>query len=462
MRADRPKVLLPLGGMPMLYHCLESAQKALTDEIYLVIGHGNQQVKECLQDLGAPTRVKTVLQQDLLGSGHALSLALRAIPASAVVVVMYGDAPLIKPKTIKQLIRAARNEAAIWLTARMEQPHGYGRIIRDSAGSACAIVEEKDCDARQRRIKEINTGFMAAPADRLRAWLKQVLAAGPTNKQSEYLLTDVMQFAYTDSYPIKTAICNDSKEFLGANDLWQLTQLEHQLQQDRVRALAQQGGYFLHPGAVRILGKNGSLRIGRNVNIGANIVFNGAVRLGNNVHIGSGCFIKDTSIGDDTQVLESCHLDEARLGKRCSVGPFARIRPQSYVDDEARVGNFVEMKNARLGPGSKASHLSYLGDALIGAEANLGAGTITCNYDGKTKHQTRIKDGAFIGSNASLVAPVTIGERAIVGAGSVISKDVAADSLALERSRQQEIKNYNQLKNIFKLRPRSPLKSSIK
>ena len=448
MRTNRPKVLLPLGGMPMLYHCLDRAQRALgpEDGIRLVIGHGRPEVMASLNTLDLARRVQTIQQDAQLGSGHALHLALRSVRATDIIVVMYGDAPLIKPATIKRLIRSARDGATVWLTAVMEQPQGYGRILRDTKGRACAIIEEKDCDARQRRIKEVNTGFMAGRAGHLRSWLKQVLAAGAQNKQGEYLLTDVMQLAYTQGYQIATVPCTNRTEFLGANDMWQLAQLEKQLQQERVRALAQRGCYFLHPDTVCILGSDRSVRIGTNVQIGANTVFSGAVRLGHNVRIGSGCFIRDTFIGDDTQILEACHLDDARLGQQCTIGPFARIRPNSTIENEARVGNFVEIKNARLGTGSKTSHLSYVGDAQISAHVNLGAGTITCNYDGRVKHRTRIKDGAFIGSNTALVAPVTVGKRAVIGAGSVITKDVAADSLALARSPQRAIANYHQLK----------------
>ncbi len=445
MRASRPKVLLPLGGVPIIRHCLAKATAAVSaaDEIRPVIGYGEKEVRALLDETdsrGVP--VVPTVQKEQLGSGHALELAVRSLNKEDIVLVLYGDAPLIRPATLKRLTAIARKQKAVWLGARMEKPQGYGRIVRDASGNPCAITEERDCSPEQRALKEVNTGFMAARAGPLRVWLKRILATERKNDQKEYLLTDVMQHAYADSYPIEVLCCENDYEYLGANDLVQLAQLEKLLQDQRKEALARQGVYLMHADSLCILGEEKSLRVGRDVCIGANVVLSGRVRLGDDVAVGCGSFVRQTTIGDRTRLLEFCHLDDARIGKECVLGPFARLRPGSRLKDRVHIGNFVEVKNSDILEGSKVSHLSYLGDARIGKHANIGAGTITCNYDGVRKHRTRIGEAAFVGSNTALVAPVTIGKGAVIGAGSVINKDVAAGSLALERSRQREMKNY--------------------
>ena len=441
MRASLPKVLLPLGGSPMLFHSLTTLASLKPHKIHLVVGHGEAQLKEALGGwaLAGWEQLNLVRQTEQLGTGHAAALALRKVAKDSLALIMFADVPLVRKQTLRRLMTRARSSKAVWSVAELEAPYGYGRIRRDEQGRPCRIVEEKDCTPKERSIKEANMGILAAPARVLLKWLEEILACPPANAQQEYLLTDLMEHAYKDSYPIELVKTNDTSEFLGANDMVQLAQLERIVQRRRREYLMNQGVCFLDPQRVDILGQ---VRAGQDVIIGPNVIFKGEVVLAKAVSIASHCVIDSCSIGEGTQVRDFCHLEGSRIGKNCVLGPYSRVRPQCFFEDEVHLGNFVEAKKAHIGKGSKASHLTYLGDSKIGKQVNLGAGTITCNYDGTKKHLTVIKEGAFIGSNTSLVAPVTIGKGATIGAGSVISKDVSAYSLAVSRSKQQEIKDF--------------------
>lgn len=450
MISDLPKVLLPLGGEPMLFHIMKQAAKIKNNSIKLVIGNGKEQVQDALEKLTLPktVSVKQIIQEEQRGTGHAVAQAIGTIANNSIVTVLYGDVPLLQKETIARIVKSAapskdnKEGCAIWLTAQLDNPSGYGRIVRNSFGKPIAIVEEKDCNIRQKEIKEVNTGIMSAPASAIKRWLKKLMAQKPANKQKEYLLTDLMLMAKTEKYPIRTIAAQNTEEFLGANDMQELARLERILQMRLVGEHAKKGVYFRDPARIDILGGN-RINFGKNVQVGVNVIFSGNIRVGNNVNIGNNCIISDVNIGNDTEIKDFCHIQNSRIGKRCILGPYARLRPQSIMEDETMLGNFVEVKKSTIGKGSKASHLSYIGNSKLGPGVNFGAGAITCNYDGKSKHETKIKDGAFIGSNTSLVAPVTIGKNAMVGAGSVITEDIPAANLAISRSPQKHIKNYH-------------------
>ena len=412
MKNHIPKVLLPLGGKPMLLHILDALKPLKPYKVHLVIGHGEEQVRS--QNISG---VEFVLQKQQLGTGHAVAAALKKLKKDSLVLVLYGDVPLIKKDTLRKLVRMTQRSDAVWCIANLDDPTGYGRILRDEEARACAIVEEKDCTKEQQAIKEANMGVMIATASFLSIGLKNLLASPLRNKQGEYLLTDLMKFGYERGQSIKTLMVEDKTEFLGANDMLQLAHLERILQYRRASMLAQQGVYFVDMHRVDVLG---DLRVGKGVSIGPNVIFKGRVRLGDGVRIASHCVIEDCSIGTGTEIYDFCHLVSSRIGHNCGLGPYARIRPSSHIEDRVRIGNFVETKAVHLKADTKVSHLTYLGDSSIGEKVNIGAGTITCNYDGIKKNRTIIQDGVFIGSNTALIAPITIGKGAIVGAGSVI------------------------------------------
>lgn len=436
MHSDLPKVLQPLGGRTLLEHVVESARQLKPDAIHAVYGHGGGQVPTVLRHLP----VQWVLQAEQLGTGHALMQALPAIPGDHTVLVLYGDVPLVRAETLKPLTEAAARGALALLTASVADPTGYGRILRNADRQVERIVEHKDADTAQRAINEINTGLLAGSAKSLQAWLKQVRNH---NAQKEYYLTDVIALAVADGVPVVGLAAQDEAEVLGINDRMQLAAAEAVLRQRTAEVLMRQGVTLRDPARFDL---RGDLHCGRDVVIDINCVFEGRVTLGHRVRIGPQVLIRDCEIGDDTEVFAGSVLDGARIGRRTRIGPFARIRPETELADETHVGNFVEVKKSRLGPGSKANHLSYLGDAEIGREVNVGAGTITCNYDGVSKHRTVIGDGAFIGSNTSLVAPVTVGAGATIGAGSVISREAPAEALTLTRAEQKTRKDWKRPK----------------
>ena len=429
MKSDLPKVLQPLAGRPMLAHVVETARAVGAARVHVVYGHGGDRVRAAFadQDLG------WALQVEQHGTGHAVMQALPGVPADARVMVLYGDVPLLTVETLHDLLAEA---GTAMLAEDLDDPSGYGRVVLDAAGRVAAIVEQKDADAKQRAIRLINTGVLVADAADLRRWLPKV---GNRNAQKEYYLTDVFALAAAEGKPSACVRCREAGEADGANDFWQLATLERRLQRRIARALTVRGVHVVDPDRIDV---RGTLATGRGVSIDANVVFEGAVTLGDDVKIGPFCRIRDATLGNGTVVHAHCDLDGVVAGAVVVIGPYARVRPGTELADGAHLGNFVETKKARVGRGSKANHLTYLGDAEIGAGVNVGAGTITCNYDGANKFVTRIEDGAFIGSNTALVAPVTGGKDATIGAGSTIAKDAPAGELTVARSRQVTIEGW--------------------
>jgi len=428
MKSALPKVLQKIAGRPMLAHVIDTARALHPAGIHVVHGHGGDAVQEAFDE---QPDLQWAEQAQQLGTGHALQQAMPGIPDGAQVLVLYGDVPLIAPATLQRLLEAPGRLAV--LAAEPENPAGYGRIVRDAEGRVAAIVEHKDADDGQRRIGIVNTGVIAAEATPMKRWLQ---ALRNDNVQGEYYLTDVFAQAAAEFSAAEIVLVADPMETEGANDPWQLAQLERAFQLRAVRALCVQGVRFADPARVDI---RGTVSASRDVEIDVDVVLEGDVILGDDVRIGPFCRLKDVSLAAGTRVRAHCDLDGARTEGAVTIGPFARLRPGTVLADGVHIGNFVETKNAILGVGSKANHLSYLGDASIGAKVNIGAGTITCNYDGVNKATTRIEDGAFIGSNSALVAPVTIGRNATIGAGSVITKDAPESELTIARGRQETL-----------------------
>ena len=425
MKSAKPKVLLALAGRPMLTHVLDTARTLKPAAIHVVYGHRGDQVQAAYADR---SDIHWVLQQHQLGTGHAVQLAMETIPEMARVLVLYGDVPLITAGTLQSLIQASAPLAV--LAAELDDPTGYGRVIRDGLGRVRAIVEEKDATADQRAIYMVNTGIVAGDAFHLRRWLAQL---SNKNMQREYYLTDVFAFANDEGNPALAAICPLAQEAFGANDPWQLAEMERWHQQRLARALSLQGVRLADPARLDV---RGEVSAAQDVEIDVNVVLEGHVTLGEGVRIGPFCRIKDCVLAAGTTVLAHCDLDGVITHGACHIGPFARLRPGTILGPDVHIGTFVETKQARLAEGAKANHLSYLGDVSLGARVNVGAGTITCNYDGVNKHRTVIEDGAFIGSNTALVAPVKIGANATIAAGRVITKDAPAGELTVARARQ--------------------------
>jgi bifunctional UDP-N-acetylglucosamine pyrophosphorylase/glucosamine-1-phosphate N-acetyltransferase len=431
MRSNLPKVMQPLAGKPLLEHVIATAEALNAKDICVVYGHGAEHVQEYFAD----RNVQWALQEPQLGTGHAVQQAMPHLDKDEVAVVLYGDVPLVRAVTIKRLARAAIDGPAI-LTVYEDDPSGYGRIIRDPAGAVIAIVEEKDASDEQLRIDEVNTGLLACPVKQLGPWLA---ALKSDNAQGEYYLTDIIASAAADGVKVTAVTGDSSTEVMGINDKAQLAIAERAYQLRATDELLSAGVTLADPARVDV---RGTLKTGVDVFIDVNAVFIGDVELGDNVAIGPNCVISNTTIGAGSTVYANCVFEDALVGEHCNVGPFARLRPQAEMKEGARVGNFVEMKKTTLGVGSKANHLTYLGDAIIGDGVNVGCGTITCNYDGANKHQTVIGDNAFIGSGVELVAPVHIGAGATIGAGSTIGKDAPEGELTLERARQKTISGW--------------------
>lgn len=433
MRSALPKVLHPLGGRPLLEHVLDAARALAPRAIFPVYGHGGECVPEAFAS--APDLL-WVEQAERLGTGHAVAQAMPRIADTDTVLVLYGDVPLIAPATLERLLDAAAGGPAL-LTVRLDAPQGYGRILRDAGGRVLQIVEEKDASAEQRRINEVNTGILALPAARLRTWLSRL---GRDNAQGEYYLTDVIAMAVADGLSVQTAEPAAEYEVLGVNDKRQLAELERWYQRGQADALMSAGVTVCDPARLDVRGR---VVAGRDVVLDVGVVLEGQVELGDGVYVGPNCVLRNVSLGAGTQVQAMSVLEGVRAGPECHIGPFARVRPGTVLDARVRVGNFVELKNSQLGPASKVNHLSYVGDAELGREVNLGAGTITCNYDGANKHRTRIGDRAFIGSDTQLVAPVEVGADATIGAGSTITRDAPPGALTLSRSRQLTVPGWS-------------------
>ena len=429
MKSDLPKVLQPLAGRPLLGHVLATAAELAPDAVHVVYGHGGDQVRAAFAE--AP--VQWALQAEQHGTGHAVMQAMPAIPDDHTVLVLYGDVPLTRADTLRALLERSGERALVLLSVMLDDPTGYGRVLRDNAGNVYRIVEQKDATRREQAVRESNTGILAAPAAALRRWLS---ALRNDNAQGEYYLTDVVTLAVKDGLGVEAVVSPTVAEVLGVNDKLQLAQLEAEHRRLRAVELMTAGVTLADPARIDV---RGPVEHGRDVFLDANVLLEGEVRLGHRVRIGPNVVLRDCEVGDDTVIHPNCVLEKSVVGRACSVGPFARLRPGNRVADGAHIGNFVELKNTQLGEGSKANHLSYLGDSVIGGKVNVGAGTITCNYDGANKHRTTIEDGAFIGSGTMLVAPVTVGAEATIGAGSTITKDAPPGKLTLERSKQLTI-----------------------
>ena len=428
MRSQLPKVLHPVADRPMVQHVIDTAFSLTPERVCLVYGHGGDQMKRTLS-----TPVTWVEQAEQLGTGHAVAQALPHLGDDDTVLILYGDVPLIRASTLELLLRVRPQNGLSLLTVTLADPSGYGRIVRDRNDLVTAIVEEKDATAEQRLIREVNTGFMAVNGGDLRRFLA---ALKNDNAQGEYYLTDVIAMAHGAGLPITTASVIDPVEVEGANNRAQLAALERAWQRRAAHELMMAGVTLRDPQRFDL---RGSLQCGQDVVIDTNVIIEGQVKLGDGVTIGSGCILRNCSIGAGTQVQPYSLIDDSQVGGACAIGPFARLRPGSVMADEAHVGNFVEMKKASLGQGSKANHLSYLGDAEIGRGVNIGAGTITCNYDGANKHLTVIEDDVFVGSDTQLVAPVRVAKGATVGAGSTITRDVGEGELVITRVKQRHI-----------------------
>jgi bifunctional UDP-N-acetylglucosamine pyrophosphorylase/glucosamine-1-phosphate N-acetyltransferase len=427
MFSDKPKVLHTIAGKGMLQHVLDTATSLNPAKTIIVYGHGGEMVRQSL----VRNTATYVLQEPQLGTGHAVQQALPHLDEDGLSLVLYGDVPLIQQETLKKILT---NETSLTLlTQQLDNPKGYGRIVRDVAGKVCSIIEEKDATPEQRQIQEVNTGILAAPTKQLRTWLANLRN---DNAQGEYYLTDIVAMAVAQGVKIETAQPANEWEVIGINNKLQQAELERVWQKELANRLLLQGVTLADPARLDI---RGELVCDREVEIDVGCIFEGIVHLGNGVKVGAYSVIKNSRIAAQTNIATYSHIDEAEIGAGCVIGPFARIRPGSKLQNEVHIGNFVEIKNSDIANNSKANHLSYIGDATIGSRVNIGAGTITCNYDGANKFRTVIEDDAFIGSDTQLVAPVTVGRGTTIGAGSTITKDTPAGGLTLSRAKQIDI-----------------------
>lgn len=432
MRSRLPKVLQPLAGKPMLAHVLEKARLlGKNNRIIVVVGHGAEAVKNYFSQA---EDITFALQSEQLGTGHALLQALPYCEKGEPTLVLLGDVPLIRSETLTKLVQAAGDGVGL-LTVRLSNPKGYGRIVREN-GAVRAIVEEKDATEQQRAIDEVNTGIMVLPTQYLDRWLNEL---GNQNAQGEYYLTDVIARAVAEGVEVNAALADSATEVEGVNNKVQLAALERAYQMDRALELMNEGVTLIDPQRIDI---RGELTCGKDVTIDVGCVFSGKVILGDGVKVGAYCVLKDVEIGAETEVLPFCHFDGAKVGQEARLGPYSRLRPGTTLAGQTHIGNFVEIKKSVIGFGSKVNHLSYIGDTDMGARVNIGAGTITCNYDGVNKFRTTIMDDAFIGSDTQLVAPVTVGKGATLGAGTTLTKDAPEGELTIARARQVTLKGW--------------------
>ena len=439
MFSSLPKALHRLGGRPLLAHVLEAAAALDNSGIHAVIGHGAELVRRTFESPDFPCvangSLNWVLQERQLGTGHAVQQAMPHVDAD-LVLVLYGDVPLVRPDTLQDLVALAAPDNIALLTLEATRPEGFGRIVRDTNGEVEAIVEERDADPQQKQISEINSGIMVLPAGRLRQWLDRLDC---DNAQREYYLTDVVAIARAENCPVRTKKIGAGMEVQGVNDQAQLAALERHYQMGKAEQLMAAGVRLQDPARVDV---RGSLTAGQDVEIDVNVVFEGEVSLGDGVQIGPNCVIRDAGIAAGTRLLSGTSVEGATVGADCSIGPMARLRPGTELAENVKIGNFVETKKAKIGKGSKANHLCYLGDVEIGENANIGAGVIVCNYDGENKHRTVIGNNVFVGSNSVLVAPVTLRDDSFVAAGSTVNIEVPAGHLAVGRSRQKNISRW--------------------
>lgn len=436
MQSHLPKVLQPLAGRPLLAHVIESARALSPASIHVVYGHGGERVREALGDVP----VDWVLQGQQLGTGHALKQVAPSLPDDAQVLVLFGDVPLIRPQTLRELLGRAGRRAVALLTVRLDDPTGYGRIVRDARGRVRRIVEQRDAGKRELGLRECNTGVLAAPAKPLKAWLARLRNE---NAQREYYLTDVIAMAVADRVAVEPLVAPSAAEVLGVNDKAQLAEAEAAFRRRRATELMNAGVTVVDASRLDV---RGTVQAGRDVVLDVNVVLEGCVELEDAVHIGPGCVVRDAKIGAGTHLLPYCVIDGAVIGPGCRIGPYSRIRPTSRLDREVHVGNFVEVKNSRIGAGSKANHLAYVGDAEVGERVNIGAGTIVANYDGANKHRTTIESDAQTGSNSVLVAPIRVGAGATIAAGSTVSREVPAGKLTIARARAVTIEGWHRPK----------------
>jgi bifunctional UDP-N-acetylglucosamine pyrophosphorylase/glucosamine-1-phosphate N-acetyltransferase len=432
MKSDLPKVLQPLAGVPLLAHVVSRARVLNPSSVHVVYGHGGDAVREALSKVD----LQWALQAEQLGTGHAVMQAMPNVADDELVLVLYGDVPLIRAETLRELIAAAGPRAMSLLTVMLVNPAGYGRIVRNARGAIQKIVEQKDASKAQLKIREGNSGIMAVPAKLLRKWLGKLKNA---NAQGEYYLTDVIAMAVRDKVKVTPLIAPTVAEVLGVNDKAQLAELEGMHRAERARELMVAGATLIDPARIDI---RGEITVGRDVILDANVLLEGKVTLGDRVRVGPNVVLRDVAIGADSVIHPNSVLEQSVLGTGCIIGPYARVRPGSKLGANVHIGNFVELKKTEIADGSKANHLTYLGDAVIGKGVNVGAGTITCNYDGVNKSTTTIEDGAFIGSGNMLVAPVRIGKNATTGAGSTISKDAPEGRLTLARAKQMTLEGW--------------------
>jgi bifunctional UDP-N-acetylglucosamine pyrophosphorylase/glucosamine-1-phosphate N-acetyltransferase len=432
MKSALPKVLHPLAGRPLLKHVIDVAQSLQPRDVTVVYGHGGDVVRETLKD----EKVSWALQAEQKGTGHAVQQALPGLKDDSLALVLYGDVPLIQRTTLEGLVKLAAAKSMSVLSMVVDDPTGYGRIVRNARGQVQKIVEHKDASKAQLRINECNTGIMVLPAKLLRKWLGKLKN---NNAQGEYYLTDVVAMAVKDKVKVQALIAPAAAEALGVNDKVQLAEVEAYRRMQVARDLMIGGVTLTDPARVDV---RGTLTCGADVSIDVNAVFEGKVTLGNRVRIGPNCVIRDVSIGDDTEIFANCVLESADVGAGCVIGPFSRLRPGASLAGEVHIGNFVEVKNSKMGQGSKANHLSYVGDAEVGSRVNVGAGTIIANYDGANKHRTVIEDDVHTGSNSVLVAPITVGSGATIGAGSTVTRQVPPGKLTLARARQVVINEW--------------------
>ena len=426
MKSDLPKVLHTIGGDPLLLHVVRAAQALDAKDITVVYGHGGEQVQAAL----ANEDLNWVEQAKQLGTGHAVEQALPLLAEEHTVLLLYGDVPLITPDTLKQLVAASENNSLALLTTDLDDPTGYGRIVRDKSNNVLCIVEQKDASSEQLAIKEINTGMLAVRSNELRQWIKRL---ENNNAQDEFYLTDIVGFAVNDGVNINTTSPGSVMEIEGVNNKRQLAELERAHQLRLANQYMEDGLTLRDPSRFDV---RGELSFAKDVVIDINVIIEGKVTLGNRVTIGPNVVLKNLTLGDDCHVHANSVIEESIVGARCEIGPFARIRPETKLADQVKVGNFVEIKKSTVDTGSKINHLSYVGDTTMGSNVNVGAGTITCNYDGANKYQTIIGDNVFIGSDTQLIAPVTVGDGATIGAGSTITRDAAAGVLTLSRTEQ--------------------------
>ncbi|HEX5338543.1 MAG TPA: bifunctional UDP-N-acetylglucosamine diphosphorylase/glucosamine-1-phosphate N-acetyltransferase GlmU [Gallionella sp.] len=427
MYSDKPKVLHALAGKPLLQHVLDSATELAPQQITVVYGHGGEMVPQAVRQYQA----SFAIQEPQLGTGHAVQQAMPHLADGSHTLVLYGDVPLVQHSTLHQMQHAG--SGLVLLTVNLDNPTGYGRIVRNAQGDVERIVEEKDATSEQREITEVNTGILLAPTAQLREWLAKL---GNNNAQGEYYLTDIVGMAVQQGMAVHTVQPAHRWEVEGINSKTQLAALERTWQQVQASRLLAQGVTLADPARIDI---RGSLSCGRDVEIDIGCIFEGKVTIGDRVKVGAYSVIRNASIAQDTQIAPYTHIDDSEVGENCHLGPYARLRPGTRLHDDAHVGNFVEIKNSEIGTGSKANHLSYIGDSTVGSRVNIGAGTITCNYDGANKHRTIIEDDAFIGSDTQLVAPVKVGKGATIGAGSTITRDTPDGELTLSRSKQMTI-----------------------